>query len=356
MTVESIREPYFALLKSYISEKDEKQLLEMSKLAKEMMREGVPLDGAAELHEEALARLAQETPTASLDVALAASPCLLELLMSYGLSFRASRELVGEIARRNQAEKEIARLNQELEQRVFQSESANKELKDFAYIVSHDLKAPLRAINQLATWISEDYAPAFDEEGKERMKLLVGRVKRMDALIGGILRYSRTGSVAGEPMRIDLNTLIEDITELIALPDHIHVIIENQLPAIVFDRTRIEQVFQNLLSNAIKFADKPKGEVRIRCVDADTHWRFSIADNGPGIDEKYHEKIFQIFKTLAPRDEHESTGVGLSIVKKIVEIHGGKVWVESEVGKGSTFFFTLPKIGAVGRKGGKDEE
>ena len=260
----------------------------------------------------------------------------------------ASRdELNVEIARRKRGDEEVTKLSAVLEQRVVERtaslEAANSDLKDFAYVVSHDLKAPLRAICQLATWISEDYAPAFDEAGRERMKLLVSRVKRMDALIDGILRYSRIGRVVGEQMRIDLDTLIKDMTALIAVPDHIHVVIEDQLPVIVFDRTRIEQVFQNLLSNAVAFMDRPEGEVRIRCVDADTHWKFSIADNGPGIDEKYHEKIFQIFQTLAPRDEDEGTGIGLSIVKKIVETHGGKVWVESEVGKGSTFFFTLPK-------------
>ena len=247
------------------------------------------------------------------------------------------------------AEKEIIRLNNELEQRVLKRtaelEAANKELKDFSYVVSHDLKAPLRAIGQLATWISEDYAPAFDEQGKEQMKLLTGRVKRMDALINGVLQYSRIGRVKGEETQTDLNTLVRDVIELIALPDHIQVTIENELPVIICDKTRMEQVFQNLLSNAIKFMDKPEGEVGIRCVDEDTHWKFSVADNGPGIDEKYHEKIFRIFQTLTPRDEYESTGVGLSIVKKIVEFYGGRIWVESEPGSGTTFFFALPKKG-----------
>jgi signal transduction histidine kinase len=116
-----------------------------------------------------------------------------------------------------------------------------------------------------------------------------------------------------------------------------------ELPVIEFERTRITQVFQNLLSNAVKYMDKPEGQVRIGCVGEDRYWKFSVADNGPGIEEKYFKKIFQMFQTLAPRDEHESTGVGLTVAKKIVELYGGRIWVESKVGQGSTFFFTLPK-------------
>jgi light-regulated signal transduction histidine kinase (bacteriophytochrome) len=237
---------------------------------------------------------------------------------------------------RKQAEHRQAELLEQLEK-------TNQELKEFAYIVSHDLKAPLRGIDTLVRWISTDYADKFDETGKEQMDLLLNRVKRMHNLIDGILQYSRIGRVKEDKTVVNLNELVPDIIDLIVPPENISITIEDELPMIECEKTRIIQVFQNLLSNAVKYMDKPQGQIRVGCVEEDGCWKFSVSDNGPGIEEKYFEKIFQLFQTLAPRDEVESTGVGLTVVKKIVEMYGGRIWVESKVGKGSTFFFTLPK-------------
>ena len=222
-------------------------------------------------------------------------------------------------------------------------EHANEELKNFGYVVSHDLKAPLRAISSLANWISTDYADKFDSEGREHMHLLISRVYRMDALIDGILQYSRVGRVKETIIAVDLNRLVREVIDLLAPPKNIAVSIVNSLPTVMTEPTRIQQVFQNLLSNAIKYMDKPEGKIRIACVAEGTQWKFSISDNGPGIDQQHFDKIFQLFQTLAPRDRVESTGVGLALVKKIVEMYGGHIWLESTVGRGSTFFFTLPR-------------
>ncbi len=231
------------------------------------------------------------------------------------------------------------RQNQLLEQ----LENANNELKDFAYIVSHDLKAPLRGIKTLTDWIMTDYADKLDEDGKKQLDLLVSRVDRMHNLIDGILQYSRVGRIREKQVQVNLKELVTEAIEMISSPENIKIRVENELPTITCERTRIMQVFQNLLSNAVKYMDKPQGLIKVGCTEEKDCWKFGVTDNGPGIEEKFFGKIFQMFQTLAPRDEFESTGVGLTVVKKIVEMYGGKIWVESKVGEGSTFFFTLPK-------------
>lgn len=242
---------------------------------------------------------------------------------------------------RNVTEQKLA--EEEAKKHAVQLEAVNSELKDFDYIVSHDLKAPLRAVSNLTEWIAKDYGDAFDEKGKKLIDLLLGRVKRMVNLIDGILQYSRLGRVRGKEETVDLNTVVKEAIDLIAVPDNFQIIIESPLPALKGNKTRFVQIFENLMDNALKFTDKANGEVRIACKDDNDRWRFSVADNGPGIDSSYHEKIFRIFQTLVPRDELESTGIGLTLVKKIVEGGGGRIWLESEAGKGSTFFFTWPK-------------
>lgn len=242
-----------------------------------------------------------------------------------------------DITRRKLAEESQAALVHELQ-------SANEELKNFAYVVSHDLKAPLRAIGSLAEWIATDYADKFDEEGREHLRLLVGRARRMDALIDGILQYSRVGQAHEERTEVDLDALMHEVIDSLVPPPHIRITIDTSLPTVRVERTRIQQVFQNLLSNAIKYIDKPQGEIHVGCIAEGKTWKFYVRDNGPGIEQRHFERIFQLFQTLMPRDRVESTGVGLALVKKIIELHDGRVWLESKVGEGSTFFFTLPRV------------
>jgi len=223
-----------------------------------------------------------------------------------------------------------------------QIESISNEFQDFVYIVSHDLKAPLRAIKALTDWLAADYADKFDADGKEQLNLLLSRVNRMTNLIEGVLQYSRIGRVTEAPVQIDTNQLLPEVIDSLAPPANIHITIENQLPVITSELTRIQQVFQNLLSNAVRFMDKPEGVIKVGCTEENGFWKFSVSDNGPGIAEQHFEKIFKLFQTLQPKDQFESTGVGLTLAKKIVELYGGRIWLTSKLGQDTTFFFTLP--------------
>jgi signal transduction histidine kinase len=255
----------------------------------------------------------------------------------------------------SRAEAELRRLNAELEHRVHvrtaelrKANSAlkaiNDELTNFAYVVSHDLKAPLRGIGSLADWLSSDYSDRLDGQGQEYLRLLQLRVRRLDGLIDGILQYSRIGRVREAIVPVPLQPLVEEVVDALHAPAHIRVTIENPLPTVQAEPTRMQQLFQNLIANAINYLDKPEGDIRIGCAADGEMWRFHVADNGPGIERSQFDKIFHLFQTLQPRDRVESTGVGLAIVKKIVELYGGHVWVESEPGAGSTFCFTLPMV------------
>ena len=237
---------------------------------------------------------------------------------------------------------EAFRSRQKQEQLLHQVADINEELSHFAYVVSHDLKAPLRGIKMLAEWLSTDCRDQLGDEARENLDLLQNRVDRMHNLIDGILQYSRIGRITEDVVSVDLNALLPEIIDAIAPPAHIAVRVEGRLPVIECEKTRITQVFQNLLTNAVKYMDKPAGEVVVACSEDADAWTFSVSDNGPGIEEKYFDRIFKIFQTLVSRDEYESTGVGLALVKKIVEQYGGRVWLASEVGKGTTFFFTFP--------------
>jgi signal transduction histidine kinase len=238
---------------------------------------------------------------------------------------------------------ELAKANEQLQELLKAVESANKELNDFAYVVSHDLKAPLRGISALSQWLLDDYADKFDEQGKKYINLLISRVKRMYSLIDGILQYSRVGRIQEESGNVNLNEVVAEVIDILTPIKNIQIEIPQELPVIFCEKTRIEQVFQNLISNAIKFMDKPQGKITIQCDEDNNYWKFSVADNGRGIEKKHFIKIFQIFQKLSTSQDSDSTGIGLALVKKIVEIYEGEVWVESEVGEGSTFFFTIKK-------------
>jgi PAS domain S-box-containing protein len=219
----------------------------------------------------------------------------------------------------------------------------NQELEQFAYVASHDLKAPLRAIERLSSWIEEDNMDKLDPKSQENLRLLRQRTNRMSNLIDGILQYSRAGRVDLDVHEVDSNELVKEVIDSLNPSKKIKIFYKN-LPVLPAAKVPLSQVFANLISNSIKHHERPTGTIEIGSHDKGRYYEFYVKDNGPGIEKEYFDKIFVIFQTLKSRDELEATGIGLSIVKKIVESQGGKIRVESELGKGSTFFFTWPKF------------
>ena len=222
-------------------------------------------------------------------------------------------------------------------------EKKNSELDQFAYIVSHDLKAPLRAINNLSEWIEEDIGEHMSDDVKSHMGLLRGRVRRMELLINGILDYSRAGRMRTREESVDSRHIIEEIVNSLAIPKHFRVAVQGDFPVFKTERLAFEQVVTNYISNAVKYNNNPEPVITIACTESDVEYTFCVSDNGQGIDKEFHDKVFVIFQTLQSRDKVESTGVGLAIVKKIVEDKGGRVWVESSLGHGASFYFSWPK-------------
>lgn len=252
-------------------------------------------------------------------------------------------ELSDEIAVRKKAEDSLINLNSQLEHTIKKLTTANYELEEFARISAHDLKSPLRAIGSLAGIMHTDYGEKLDSQGRELLDIIIARSIRMDKQLSGVLRYSEIHRGREQEQAVDLNILLHQMANDFAVPTDIEVIIENQFPVILCEIDLIKQLFECLLDNAVKFMDKPNGWIRIACGEQEDFWKFTVEDNGRGIETKYFDKIFKIFHKLSRSDEFESTGIGLAIAKKIVEEYGGRIWVESEIGKGSTFFFTFPK-------------
>lgn len=298
-------------------------------------------------------------------------------------NLRGFAKITRDITERKQTEEalqtratELTRTTQKLARTATNLEKRNHELDQFAYVLSHDLKAPLRAIANLSQWIEEDLtaegASQMNADTQHHMKLLRGRVHRMEALIDAALQYSRVGRVETGVTTVAVEALLQEVIATLEPPPGFVIEIGPEMPTLKAERLRLQQVLINLIGNALKHftpygpedeesegtspsTDKPRSialaetspqvpaRVQVAVVEQDDFYEFSVADNGPGIAPRYHEKVFGIFQTLEARDKIENAGIGLALAKKIVESKGGTIRLESQIGQGATFRFTWPK-------------
>lgn len=217
----------------------------------------------------------------------------------------------------------------------------NEQLNDYAHLVSHDLKSSIRSLSALLSWIKEDCGEKIGEESVNNLNLMEEKIEKMDKFLEDIINYSEIGVKSLKTITVDIDELVNEIIQSIDIPNNINVVIKNKLPILNVDARRLRQVFQNLISNALNFNNKEVGFVEISVEETEYFFTFSIEDNGQGIPKKYHEKIFNTFTTLGYQEK--STGMGLSIVKRVLDLYGGNIWLESEVTRGTIFYFTIPK-------------
>jgi signal transduction histidine kinase len=242
---------------------------------------------------------------------------------------------------------ELRKLSDSLNIMAVKLDQSFSELNQFAHIVSHDLKAPLRGIENVIRWIEED-KHELNRDIRNYLSMIKSRAKRMENFIEGILALSRIDKINSEVSPVNVEQLLNDVVDLLNPPSGIKIHI-GKMPVVKTEKIYLHQVFQNLIGNAIKYHNKPDGNIWIKYSDAGDFYRFSIKDDGPGIDPEYHDKIFMVFQTLQERDAFESTGIGLSIVKKVIEKKHGTIAVISGLGNGAEFIFTWPKRPINGR-------
>ncbi|UOQ67107.1 sensor histidine kinase [Hymenobacter volaticus] len=236
----------------------------------------------------------------------------------------------------------LNRMTQTLEENFTTLKNRNKELDQFAYVAAHDLKAPLRGVTTVLKWIEDELASEISQQMRQYLDMMKGRLSRLEDLINGLLAYARAGRADQAEVQVNVDQLVSEVTEMV-VPAGFQVLRPDPLPSFLTDRLSLEQVFTNLIGNAVKYHHQPTGTITIGCRDVGRCYEFRVQDDGPGIAPEYHDKIFLIFQTLRDRHTAESTGIGLSIVKKIIDEQKGTIHVESAVGQGATFVFTWPK-------------
>lgn len=279
------------------------------------------------------------------------------------LSLRTRIEGIAEISQSKQrrsgkSQNELEEISSEFDRRIAalreaeatqekfaeELQRSNKELEQFAYVASHDLRAPLKGIKMTASWVAEDMADYMNDDTRESLELLQNRAERLDELLNSLLQYSRVRSKPHEEEMVNVEDVVDEVVLLLSLPDTFEVKVNGALPQISAQKLHLQQVFQNLIENALKHHDKDTGVISVEAEDKGANWNFSVIDDGPGIPAQYHEKVLQIFQTLVRRDEREASGMGLALVKKIIEQNGGKLTIDSPLnGRGCAMRFTWPK-------------
>ena len=274
-------------------------------------------------------------------------PVLLNAIYSFNDGYPTIQGIVFDIRQRKQYENELKIAQQKATELSTQLSTINNELQQFAYSVSHDLKEPLRSIKSILSLLQKRYSEMLDAKANDYIDLSVANANRMENLIVNLLEYATTGGETGEKQTVDFNKVIDAVKDNLDCQineSNAEIIIASPLPTVSAYAIDILRLFQNLLSNAIKFARKAIHPViEISAIDQNNHWQISIKDNGVGIAVKNLEKIFDIFTRLNPKENYSGTGIGLAMCKKIVTNHGGKIWVDSAINEGSTFYFTLAK-------------
>ena len=301
--------------------------------------------------------------TRAISIGLASLSIIVGSIISIFLAYRISTRIMGmvkmanqisegnyEVSTKDSGRDELSNLAHSLNnmahvlnENITLLKRKNQELDQFAHIVSHDMKAPLRGIDNVVSWMEEDHATEMSPKIIEYMEIIKGRLTRAENLIHGILSYARIGKETQEKEEVDLNQLVDEVGESLMMKSKLKLIIYPKLPKFYTEKVPLLQIFSNLIGNAIKHHDKPNGFIKVYHKEFLQHYEFFIEDNGPGIGKNYHKKIFLIFQTLQERDSLESTGVGLAIVKKILDDRNQNIRLSSDVGKGAIFSFTWPK-------------
>jgi signal transduction histidine kinase len=261
---------------------------------------------------------------------------------------RAAELLTGTVQAQNEKlefqNEELLTLTQELNARGEELERSNRALDEFAYVISHDLKAPLRSISLYASWVEEDLGDVLTAEAGEHLRRMQDRVARMRTMIEGVLAFARAGRELSQPEHVEPERIVAGVLELLGPDPRVEIRIDEPMPPVVTRVAPLQQVFLNLLSNAIRYACAEKPRIRVGAKEVDGFCEFYVADNGPGIAPGLQDRIWTLFHTLEPEETAGGTGIGLAVVKKLVEAEGGQVWVTSSEGDGATFHFLWPRI------------